>query len=394
MNARRAIGIFFAYSWGLAAGASAQATPSEPPVDYVAPGQVTRLADRPQGWSYALTLAANLSATSNRDVVGQLEGSSVLLGGSIISGVSYVQGPHEWVNSGSLFEAWSRTPALERFVKSNDLLDLQTLYNYFINDWTGPFTRLAIQTTLLKTERQSAQQVDYTREDDLTEVSENRTRFRVSDPFQPFTLNESLGWFVQPLRSESLNLYGRAGFGGRHTFADGVRTVDPDAAITATEATYTVLQDVHQGGAEIFAGLDGKQVEGRLVYNVGATVLFPFINNDDRDRSVLELTRVGLAGAVGIGVFSWLSVNYQLKVVRDIQLVDAVQVQNALLLSFQYAVTSPEPKPAEEPGDLESQARISELEARATAAEQRAAEAEARAAEAEARAAEPAPVGP
>jgi hypothetical protein len=337
------------------------------------PDKFERAGDRPQGWSYALTLAANLNVASNRDVVGQIEGNSFLFGASALAGATYERNRHELINTLSINEAWSRTPTIDRIVKSNDLLDFQILYNFFVNEYTGPFMRFALQTPLFKTNRYTAGAETYVRDGVPTETS-TTSSFALSDAFQPLTLNESLGWFVQPLRSEPLNVALRAGFGGRHTFADGVRAVTDDES--AMGVVYSVLQDVHQAGAELFAGLDGKSVDGRLLYSLGLGVLFPLLNNDDTDRSILELSKVTLAGSVGMGVFSWLSINYQMKVIRDFQLVDAVQVQNALLFSLQYTRSTFDAaaqKKADDAAKAEAQAaRIAELEAQLAAAEQRA----------------------
>lgn len=351
------------------------AAPEAPAPDYVPAKNLERVQDRAQGWSHGLTLAANLNLASNRDVVGQLNGNSVLFGASALVGLSYVRERHEWLNTGALNEAWSRTPAIDHFVKSNDLLDLQSLYNFFLLDWTGPFVRLALQTGLLKTERVTAAAETYVSADDPT-VAETSTSFDLSDPFQPFTLNESAGWFFQPLRGALMNLYARVGFGGRHTFAEGARAITDADDTEAVE--YSELSDVHQAGAELFAGVDGKLAEGRLLYNLGASALFPFLNNDEQERGIAELTKVALSGALGMNVLSWLSVNYQLKVVRDVQLVDAIQVQNALLLSLQYTHATPASAKAPDKLPPEVELRIRELEARAVAAEQRAVAAEAR----------------
>jgi hypothetical protein len=359
--------------------AEAQA-PAAPTTSYVSTGKVSRLADKPQGWSYNLKLAANINVAGNSNVVGQVNGRSLLLGASVLSTIGYLQGPHEWLNTGSLTETWSKTPAIDRFVKSNDLLDLQSLYNYFLNDFTGPFARVSAQTSLLRTNRVTPQLTGYddsgTPEDES--LTQQRRVFRLSDGFQPFTLTESAGWFVQPLHSDRINAFGRAGIGGRHTFADGARAVTT-ADVTAPTVSYTRLNDVHQGGAELFAGIDGKEIEGKLIYSVGLSALFPVVNNDTTNRSILELTKVALQGQAGIGVFSWMSLNYQLKVIRDFQLIEKVQVQNALLLSFQYQLASPVVAPPPAPIAPEVQARLEELETRAQAAEARAQAAEARA---------------
>jgi len=360
--------------------AEAQTPPTLPPAKpvldskFVPSDEVKRTADKPEGFAYGVTLAANLNVASNNDVVGQVNGNGILFGASALTRLSYLKGPHEWLNTGALNETFSRTPAVDEFLKSNDSLDLQSLYNYFLRDWTGPFVRVALQTSIFKTEKVTANDVRYVNADNALEEQTGR-RFRLSDAGQPFTFNESLGWFFQPVRSDVFNTYARVGLGGRHTLAEGARAIKDDKNAMAT--TYTVLKDVHQAGAELFVGVDGKEFGGRLLYNAGLSALFPLLNNDKTERSILDLTKIALQAALGMGVFSWMSVNYQLKVIRDIQLVDAIQVQNALLLSLQWAKSSPTPSAPKSDAELAKE-RIAELEARAAAAEARAAAAEAR----------------
>jgi hypothetical protein len=361
-------------------------TADQPKGTFVTNDKITKLADKPQGWSYNLKLGANFNLASNKDVVGQIDGESFMFGANILTGVGYLHGAHEWLNTASLVEAFSKTPQLKRLVKSNDLLDIATIYNYFLTPYTGPFVRAQMQTGLLKTELITEEAKTYSDITDPTDPTPPAdilsSHLRLSDSFQPFTFTEALGWFVQPVHTERVNVFGRAGFGGRHTFAKGARAIDDDKD-TADVTEFVVLKDVHQAGAELFAGIDGKEMEGRILYNLGATALFPLINNDKEDRDVLKLTRVQFQAVLGIGIFTWMSLNYQLKVLRDVQLVDAVQITNSLLLSFQYATSSPKPKAAPKPLPPEAEAKIAELEARAIAAEGRANVAEARAQQAE-----------
>ncbi|MDB4987485.1 MAG: hypothetical protein JWN04_2663, partial [Myxococcaceae bacterium] len=327
---------------------------------YVPSADVQRDAKRPQGITYDFTLAANLNVASNRDVVGQLNGNSILFGASALAAVSYLRDRHEWLNTGAVSETWSKTPAIGQFIKSNDALNAQSLYNYFLREWTGPFVRASLQSSILKTDRVTATAVNYVPDGAPAGTTGNVTnKLRLSDSFQPFTLNETAGWFFQPLRSDVLNTYARVGLGGRHTWADGAIAIKSDKDPTAT--TYTVLRDVHQAGAELFAGVDGKELGGRILYNLGLSTLFPVLSNDHTNRSILKLTRVALQGAVGMGIFSWLSINYQLKLIRDVQLVDAIQVTNSLLLSLQYTKASPAPGQPKSESELTKE-RIAALE--------------------------------
>jgi hypothetical protein len=390
--------LYLAGAGALASRAAAQSAPAAPtPISTAKPNSTSYVTSdtpikdikKPTGLSYGVTIAANVNVASNKSVVGQIEGNTVLFGASALTNLSYLRGPHEWLNTASAAETWSRTPAIGTFVKSNDTLNVESLYNYFLREWTGPFARAAIQSSLLKTQRITEGQSTYVR--DTTGQLSTASRFHLSDSFQPFTLNESLGWFFQPFRSEIFNAYGRVGLGGRHTWADGAR------AITDTEdprgIVYTVLKDVHQAGAELFGGLDGKAVEGRLLYNLGLSALFPFANNDDQNRSIAKLTKISLPAAAGMKVTSWLSVNYQLKVVRDVQLIDKIQVQNALLLSLQYTKVSPNPDKPKSETDLAKE-RIAALENALQTAEARAAAAEAKLNQAPEPAAQPEPPAP
>jgi hypothetical protein len=326
------------------------------------------------GFKGSITLGGSLNVTHNRYMVGQVEGRSVLLGLSTVGAGLYRSGKHEWRGNLNLAEAWARTPAVDVFVKSNDLLQIQNLYNYFVNDWTGPFLRLELGTPILKTQVVSDAPTTYADVADPTDTTTTR-RFALADAFQPLTINESAGWFAQPIAKEAITLYSRAGFGGRHTFADGAKIITDDGATPNVE--FTRLADVHQGGLELFTGLEGKLQEGRLQYAFGVGVLFPFINNDAADRSVGELTRVAGQATVGIGIFDWMSLNYLLQVIRDRQLVDEVQVQNSLLLTVSYSASTPEEAPPVDPAIQALEEKVAAAEARAVAAEQRAAAAEA-----------------
>jgi hypothetical protein len=360
----------------LTSRALAQAPAAPPPPLTLSPAQgdkISRLADKPQGWSYNLKLGANLNLVSNKDVVGQLDGATVLVGINLLAGIGYLKGPHEWLNTLVLSEAWSNTPDLP-FVKSGDLFEINSVYNYFLNAFTGPFVRALFQTSILPTERVTVDATTYIRQDTGAFIERGR-QFHLSDAFEPLTVLESVGWFLQPVHSERVNAFGRAGLGGRHTWADGARAFDDDKDTPDKEIK--ILSDVHQAGLELLVGLDGKELDGRIVYALGASSLLPFINNDDENRSIGKLTRVEFKAALGFGLFSWMSLNYMLKVLRDHQMVEAVQVTNSLLLSFQYSLQKPAPKAATPPLSPETQERIAALEARAESAEARAAAAEA-----------------
>jgi hypothetical protein len=332
----------------------------------------------PDGLHPVLTLGANLNLAQNSNWVGQVDGLSVLVGASIIGQLRYISGANDWKNTLLLNETWAKTPIIDEFLKSNDVLDIESLYRYFAWKWGGPFARLSLQTSIFPAEQVTADPQTYVLEGEDPADGQTTDRFDLADPFQPLTLTESVGLFAAPVTGPHLNLGFRAGFGGRHTFADGVNLITNDDDPMAV--TYIELADVHQAGLELFAGLDGKAVQDRLSYNAGVAVLVPFINNDDTDRDALELTRIAFQAGLTTNVFTWMALSYQLRVVDDPQLLDKVQVQNSLLLTFSYTFPPPEP-PKEADGDA-----VAAAEERARLAEERAKLAEERARLAEERA--------
>jgi hypothetical protein len=393
MNLLKSIALALA-AVALCLGADAQAQDAAA-TEYVpgADALKTPPPEREDGWHPALTLGANLNLASNSNVVGQVDGFSLLVGANIIGELRLIDGKHDWKNTVSLSETWAKTPVIDEFLKSNDLLDVESLYRFFAWTWGGPYARLNLQTPLFSAESVTAEPQTYVLEgQDPVANGVLTDRFELANPFEPLTISESVGMFADPITGPHLNVSLRGGFGGRHTFAKDVRLITNDDDSNAV--TFVELLDVHQAGLELFAGLDGKAADERLSYNAGLAVLFPFLNNDKTNRGAGELTRIAVQAGLTTNVFTWMALSYQLRVVNDPQLIDKVQIQNSLLLTFSYTFSDAPPPAPEEPADADA---IKAAEQRAAAAEERAKLAEERAKLAEERAkaaAEPAPVAP
>ncbi|MFT3693685.1 MAG: hypothetical protein QM831_11130 [Kofleriaceae bacterium] len=356
-----------------AQAAHAQATQFVPASDGIKGAEKTDV----EGWAPFLTLTASGSLTDNKAVIGQVDGFSTLIGAGLAAGADYVKGPHLWRNSFLLNESFARTPVVDSFIKTNDAIKLESLYNYFLTKDLGLFGRLSITTSLFETTDVRGEQTTWVLKNGDGTVSpiSTGTRQHLSDSGKPLTLNESIGGFADPYRKEWLNISIRAGLGGRSTFADGVLLSSDDKA--TPEIELVELSDVHQLGLEGFAGANGKLKGGKMSYVAGFSVLYPFVNNDSADRSAARLTRLALEAAVTFQLYSWMSLVYNLNVIRDPQLFpahqDRVEVQNNLLLTFNLTVVK-KPEKAKEP--TKEELEIKAQKDRADAAEKRATEAE------------------
>ena len=295
------------------------------------------------GWNPSLGVSGTLNIVDNTNVVGQVEGTSLLLGLGMVGGADYVKGKMLVRNELTINEGFARTPVIDKFVKTNDVVTLSSTYNYFLTKKLGVFGRGKIATSLFRARALTADPVTYTiKSGDANGMDRQVTsdKIKVASPFKPLTLTYSAGGFAEPVNRKQINLRVRAGLGGRHTFASGVLVQNDDDSTPNVELQELV--DVHQAGFEVFAGLDGKAKKDRLKYTLGASLLIPFLNNDEFDRSATELMRVAVEASATMAVYDWLGIVYKATIAVDPQLFpkdeELTQFQNSLLLTFQYTL--------------------------------------------------------
>ena len=99
-----------------------------------------------EGWTPFLGVTATLSLADNSSVVGQVDGFSTLFGLGFTAGADYVRDQHLLRTSLTINEGFARTPVIDEFVKTNDTVKLEGLYNHFLTPDLGFYDRLAIAT--------------------------------------------------------------------------------------------------------------------------------------------------------------------------------------------------------------------------------------------------------
>ena len=286
-----------------------------------------------------LGIESTLNFVSNDNVIGQNDGTSIHVGGGLDGGLDFIRGDHALRNTLTYNTSWSRTPALETFIKNNDAVDAESIYNYYLTDWAGPYARVSVETSALPTNQRTADAKDYRINfEDGTSQLDATDNLRLADPFRPISFFESVGATLEPVNDEAIRTTFRLGFGARQTLASGVLDITDDTNDDG-EVIVNELRNAIQAGAEAFAGVQGAFPERRLSYRAGATALVPFINNDDTDRSAIDLTRVGITAQARMDLFSWMGFTYRASVLNDPQLLDSAQIQNSFLLTFNYTLT-------------------------------------------------------
>jgi len=332
-------------------------------------------------WTGALSVAGNVNVTSNSDVVGQNDGLFEVFGLGISGDATYADRPDELRLELTINETFARTPSIGEFVKNTDSLQAEGIYNRFLADWGGLFGLAGVETTIFQNFNVTGSPTNYRilRQDGSESTRGPSTRFQLSDPFKPTSLNQSVGLFANPYESTPITVRTRLGLGARETLAEDVLVVDDDPDTSELDARE--LESVFQGGVEAFLGASGEFPEQQFTYEFGATTLLPVLNDDPENRSATDLIRYGVSASLTFSAFDWLSASYNLDVTRNPQLIEATQIQNNVLLSIKYTLieqteeAEDEPTPKEKLEDARNrietlEQRIQEIESESTAPEE------------------------
>lgn len=293
------------------------------------------------GWNSTLTVGATINFIDNRNVVGQNEGSTWNLGGVIKGGTEFKKGSNEFRSGISITENFSRTPIIPEFLSSADEAQVDANYYYNIVPWAGLFARAEGKSNLFNNYFVSAVPTTFviTELDGTASNEAAQDRLLLKDgPFGLSVLKQSTGGFVRPVREDYIDVELRLGAGFQEIFADQQIAISDDAATVGTIEARR-LQNSQQIGAEFGLALKGTLAKDRVVYKSTLEVLTPFYNSvNPQDKSPFELTNVESLTQVSFKLVEWASLDYQIKVVRQPLIIDEIQVQNSLLLTFGYTL--------------------------------------------------------
>ncbi|APR83960.1 Hypothetical protein A7982_09309 [Minicystis rosea] len=372
---------------GVPAAATGALPPPPPPPPPTVAGAATAIAGvtpeytnkpdfkaprKPNGWDTKIAVGGTVSFANNSNVAGQMDGTSFSMGFKLDAGADYNHFDHEWRNTLVLGASITRTPVIPEFVKTNDSLTLESIYLYHIVDWFGPFVRFQLNTAMFPgrdvrsglskykvqlpdgTMASLPQQgTDCTPNPDGTFLPTCRTSLSLSDGFRPLTFKQSIGLFVQPLQSEPITFEARAGLGAQEVIAKNQLALADDAT-TIGVIELKQLSNANQLGGELALSVWGTLVDKRVIYKANAAALAPFAYPalpPGDNRKAFELTNIQLDATLSFKIVEWASIDYQFKAIRQPQVLDAFQIQNALLLTFglSYGTKPPEPMPPAPP---------------------------------------------
>ena len=294
------------------------------------------------GWVRYLGIGLYGTINENDNVVGKDDGQSTTGGLKLQSSLDFKEQQHQWLNSFNLILAFSRTPQIPRYIKSEDSIELESIYKYYLlsPQWLGAFAQFKADTVAFDGYDTQASEVTYRRvELDGSVDIFTADRVQLTDRFRPLKLKESVGLLASPIKSRPLTFDLRVGLGLRQVIADDQFVIDDDDATDEREVVE--IESYEKAGYEFGAVFTGATEDKKITYSLSSNVLFPvYESGDDNDRSAFDKRIIDIDGKVSFYLLEWASVDYLVKVVRDPDLVSKAQVSQSLLFSINKVLVS------------------------------------------------------
>jgi hypothetical protein len=313
-----------------------QTKPAAPP-----PVKCTEVPAKPAGppgpWELKFRAGSLFQFNSSKGVVGQRDGQSKSFGVDLHAEANWTGGKHEERNRLDLSAVFIKTPNLSSWVVASNVLELENIYQYRVVPWAGPFVRAMVTTSMLVGRDLRTNTVQYQLPDGT--MTGPRTDLRLTDPFRPTTFLQTVGGFVNPVRTKPFDLDFRAGIGVREVIADGQLGVQ-DRSDTPSIVELVDLHDYWQAGFELIVMARGELLDERIQYYAGGEFLLPVVRGKEPgdERNAFEVLDKRFRIGVAYKIASWATVVYEFRVVHQPQLIDEYQIQNNFGLKASYSV--------------------------------------------------------
>jgi hypothetical protein len=278
------------------------------------------------GLGSTLILGGDLIFGSRRNALGGIDGETFAFRAFLDGSVRYLVDDHRLSLRLQVEQGQSKVPD-KPIQKSLDRASLDGLYVYHWLPWLGPYVRLGAETNLLPGVLLFDGDVAPVIVDGSGAVLETRPlddRIRLSPALGLVQLKEGAGVNVRFLKTVSVEATARVGIGARQQIAhDLLSRVTPDSL------RFERVGSTHQTGIEATL-LATARITRWVLVNIEADSLLPF---EDPSRAILDLE-----GTIALKLTRYLSLNYNLRFLRDRFILNSDRIEQDLLLRFSLEV--------------------------------------------------------
>jgi hypothetical protein len=291
-----------------------------------------------EGWDYNVVVGGSGEFNSASNVVGKSDGE-VLSGSVFFESTVGLNGDKHFAYGRFNLEVGGRVRLdlgcdgsecdTRPFFATVNEMNLDMLYVYRLVSWFGPYSRASFRTRPLPgiqefSDPQNVRKID-TQGNEISAFS-NALETQLSEPFAPITLEAGTGPRIEYNASNILKLNARAGLGMRQFFALGLFVEDTGLSDDVARV-FREVNDITQFGIESAVILElnaGRWIQ--LQSTLG--LLAPF---DDFNEPVIDFR-----GNLALRLTSIVSINYTMRVIHDVQVLNKTQLDQSVLLRFAY----------------------------------------------------------
>lgn len=278
-------------------------------------------------WTFKLRIGSVFQLSQSRSVVGRIDGTTRSFNLDVHGEANWACGRHSVKNRIDTNDLIVKTQNTGRWVPASDFVELESVYQYYAHPKVGPFARAGLKTSVFLGRDLRTNSVQYELPGEV--LTDPRTEYRLTDRFLPLTLLQSAGVFYNPVRRKHFDIDLRGGLGVREVFASGQLGLRDDAT-TKDIVELVGLRSYVEGGLETIAMIRGESWKEKVSYYAGGEFLLPLLRSHQAgdDRSAVSLISKTIRLGVAYRLAKSATILYELRLVHQPQLIDAVQVLN------------------------------------------------------------------
>jgi hypothetical protein len=205
----------------------------------------------------------------------------------------------------------------------------------------GPFGALNLRTSMLPGEDIESGQNTYVITDALSGIEIGRVtsdRLRLTQPFMPLFLEEWAGLFLQAVDKPEFFFEFRVGAVGRESFAAGQRVITCNGPCNVNILVQQ-LGNVYEAGPGSGLLLKSHFFDNKISYRLDFDVVWAWLQAPEL-RPIGSLSRISfdLNSTLSFKLISWLSLNWNLRLIQNPAIIEKVQFLSNLTLAANFGI--------------------------------------------------------
>lgn len=290
------------------------------------------------GWKKKLSIGLTGSLSQSSNVPGTNDGSTIQVGTIVDTSLERTRRIWSWLNTLKFQYAQSRTPLLDRFVKSQDQLDIGSIYFWKIyENKAGIYSRVRASTSVspgyLVKPTDSTISRKHIDGSTTTEPLSANQELSLTSYLEPLLIAEGVGLFANPTQTDGLTVRIRLGAGAQEAPNRNGFVLNDDPKTPAIEIRQ--LKTSNQVGAEAEISAEGK-VNDKFSWKGKVGWFMPTWTSTKSFQTGFSALQTDANVGASYKLSKALSIDWQATAKKIPVVLDKWQLTNVLLITVGY----------------------------------------------------------